>query len=168
MSWQFYKEWSKLSHLRELVSLDNILCPLAFKPDYKSEELYKYMPVENGYGTDLFTSSDFVLTHLKDKSIYNFLAVIKEPGEECKHIPMDGFEFLGYDLLDYEYEISALSNCGGFDETFLPNDLNVVGLIDDFSKAADIRRRLKENNPDEHHADCNLFALWRHPTLSKQ
>jgi len=167
MSWQAYLEWSKLCHLRELVSLDNMLCPLAFKADYESEEIYKFMPVDNGYGTDLFASMDFVLSHLKDKVVYNFLAVIKEPGEECRHVAIDGFEFQGYDLLDYDYEISALSNCGGFDETFLPDDLNQVGLITDYSKAAGIRRRLKENNPDEHHAECNLFALWRHRTLGK-
>src|SRR6478672_3538773 len=100
MSWQSYIEWSKLHHLRELVSLDNMLCPLAFEPDYESEELYKYMPVDNGYGTDLFTSMDFVLSHLKDTPTYNFMAVIKEPNEECRDIALEGFDFQGYDLLD--------------------------------------------------------------------
>ncbi len=74
---------------------------------------------------------------------------------------------LGYDLLDQDFGISALTNCGGFDETFLPEDLNKYGLIDDFAKAYDIKKRLLENNPEEHHADTNVIAVWRHRTIGR-
>ena len=33
-SWEKYIEWSKLTHLRELVSLDGMLNGLAFKPNF--------------------------------------------------------------------------------------------------------------------------------------
>jgi hypothetical protein len=58
-------------------------------------------------------------------------------------------------------------NCGGFDETFKPTDLNQFGLIDSFEKAYNIRDRLFKNNPGEHHADCNVFALWRHKEIGR-
>ena len=92
------------------------------------------------------------------------MTVILEPEQDCKSINIDGYDFFGYDLLDQDFSISALTNCGGFDETFLPTDLNDKGLIDDFTKAYDIKRRLLENNPDEHHADTNVIAVWRHKT----
>jgi len=74
---------------------------------------------------------------------------------------------MGYDLLDQDFSISALANCGGFDETFLPADLNEKGLIDDFNKAYNIKKRLFENNPGEHHADTNVIAVWRHKTIGR-
>lgn len=80
-------------------------------------------------------------------------------------IEREGFEFIGYDLLDKDFNISALTNCGGFDETFLPSDQNDKGLIDELEKAYDIKRRLLENNPEETHADTNVIAIWRHKTL---
>jgi len=60
-----------------------------------------------------------------------------------------------------------LTNCGGFDETFLGSDLNDKGLIDDFVKAYDIKKRLLESNPELHHADTNVIAVWRHQTIGR-
>jgi len=71
-----------------------------------------------------------------------------------------GFEFCGFDLAE-EFEISALTNCGGFDETFTYKDLNMLGLIPDFLSAKRIQTDLAINNPNEEHADCLLFAVWR-------
>ena len=84
-----------------------------------------------------------------------------------KKINIPDFEFVGYDLLDRDYTTSALSNCGGFDETFRPSELNRCGLVDTFDKAYDIRERLFKNNPEEHHADCNVFAIWRHKKIGR-
>jgi hypothetical protein len=93
--------------------------------------------------------------------------VVIEPRQDCNHVKLEDFEFVGYDLLDKEYGNSALSNCGGFDETFLPADLNQFGLIDDYEKAKDVKRRLLQNNPEEHHADTNVIAIWRHKTVGR-
>jgi hypothetical protein len=60
-----------------------------------------------------------------------------------------------------------LTNCGGFDETFSPSDLNDMGLIDDFVKACDIKKRLLENHPNENHADTNVIAIWRHNVIGR-
>lgn len=95
------------------------------------------------------------------------MSVVVEPDQDCKNILIDGYEFVGYELLDQEFDISALSNCGGFDETFLPSDLNDRGLINDFKKAYEIKKLLLENNPEEHHADTNVIAVWRHKTIGR-
>jgi hypothetical protein len=58
-------------------------------------------------------------------------------------------------------------NCGGFDETFLPADLNHFGLIDDYEKAFDEKRGLLQNNPGHRHADTNVIAVWRHKTIGR-
>src|SRR6478672_8839663 len=99
MSWRSYVEWSKIYHLKELVSLDNMLCELAMEVNYESEEVYNYMLVENGYATDLFNSLEFVLSKVENKSHFNLLTIIKEPAQECRNIVLDGFEFKGYELL---------------------------------------------------------------------
>jgi hypothetical protein len=159
--WAKYIEWSKLTHLKELISLDSSLCDLAFDIDPQNENIYDYLIIDKFYSTDLFNNIDYVLNNVKGKSNINLLAVVKEPEEECNSIQLKDFIFLGYDLMDIEYTNSALTNCGGFDETFLPTDLNEFGLVDNLEKALIIQKSLRINNPEEHHADCNLFAIWR-------
>jgi len=167
MSWEKYIEWSNLAHLTELVSLDGMLNENLVEPDYDSADDWDNIYVFEQYQTGFFTTLDFVFKRLKAKDKFNLLTVVIEPDEECKRINIEGFEFVGYDLLDQDFSISALTNCGGFDETFLPKDLNDKGLINDFTKAYDVKRRLFENNPDEYHADTNVIAVWRHKTIGR-
>ena len=122
---------------------------------------------DDAYETGFFTSLDYVLHKAITKDRFNLLAVIIEPTQDCKTFTIDGFEFVGYDLLDKDYSVSALTNCGGFDETFLPDDLNKVGLIDNYSMAYEIKKRLFDNNPGEHHADTYVVAVWRHNTIGR-
>jgi hypothetical protein len=168
MAWKDYTEWSKLFHLTELVSVDLSLNEELFEPDRDNEEDWNYIVHDGYYETGFYRSLDYVLRKMNPKERFNLLAVAINPSEDCKSVTLNDFEFLGYDLLDQEYTHSALSNCGGFDETFLPSDLNQFGLISDFEKAYDVQRRLLENNPDEHHADTNVIAIWRHKTLGRQ
>lgn len=167
LSWEKYIEWSGLTQLKELVSLDTMLCELAFDADYESEEIYNYVIIDEHYVTDLFNSLDYILKNVQGKSNFNLLTVVKEPEQECNNIQLDNFEFAGYDLLDKDYSVSALTNCGGFAETFSNDELNNVGLLDTYEKAAAIRKGLFENNPNEWHADCFIFALWRHKTIGR-
>jgi hypothetical protein len=167
MSWDKYIEWSKLIHLKELVSLDGMLNEILVEPVYDNEDDWNFIHVVEQYQTGFFTSLDYVFKRLKEKSKFNLLTVVLEPDRDCQYLKMDDYEFVGYDLLDQDFSISALSNCGGFDETFLPSDLNDKGLIDDFKKAYDIKKRLLENNPEEYHADTNVIAVWRHKTIGR-
>ena len=166
-SWDKYIEWSKLIHLTEVVSLDGLLNALVFKPDLSSEEDWKYIVRKERMITQFFNSMDYVLEKIKDKEYYNLLAVIREPNESKTDLSTD-FDFVGYDLTERGGNISALTNCGGFDESFLPDDLNEFGLIPEWTKAKKIQKDLKINNPEEPHADCYLYEVWRHKTIGRK
>jgi hypothetical protein len=168
MSWDKYIEWSKLTHLTELVSLDVTLNEILVETDNDNADDWKYIVIVDQYQTGFFTTLDYVLQKTKSKDLFNLLTVVLEPDQDCKNIKLQDFDFIGYELLDHDIGTSALTNCGGFDETFLPNDLNNYGLIDDYEKAYDIKKRLFENNPDEYHADTNVIAVWRHKTIGRQ
>lgn len=168
--WEEYKEWSKLVHLSELVSLDGMLNGLVFEPDFDSGEEWEYIVTEGVYSTQFFNSMDYILEKTKSIKYFNLLAVIKEPDEsnEERTNQLIDFEFIGYDLIEREGDISALTNCGGFDESFLPSDLNEFGLVSDFEKVKKIQEHLRINNPEEHHADCFLYEVWRHKVVGRK
>jgi hypothetical protein len=93
------------------------------------------------------------------------LAVLREPETD----PVDerspeGFEFIGYDVIEEATEISAINNCVHFGEAFCPEDLNQWGVISDFSRAYTVRKRLAERYPGDNHADCAVWAIWRKRT----
>ncbi|MBC9931046.1 hypothetical protein [Chitinophaga qingshengii] len=160
-AWSQYIEWSRLTQLTELVSLDTGLNEVLVEADRHSDEYWQEIVLEGCYPTGFFRTLDYVLKHTNHPGDFNLLTVVIEPAYDCSFVPLDGYEFLGYDLLDQYYDTSALSNCGGFDETFLPEDLNNVGLIDNYEKAYTIKKKLRENNPGEDHADTNVIAIWR-------
>ncbi|HTF29821.1 MAG TPA: hypothetical protein VK625_13300 [Flavitalea sp.] len=168
MSWDGYIEWSRLTQLQELVSVDCVLNKVLVEPDRTNPGDWDYIVTDDLFETDFFTSLDYVLRKMKSRQMFNLLTVVIKPLKDCKNIELEDFEFVGYDLLDKEYGNSALTNCGGFEETFLPSDLNPFGLIDNFEKAYDIKRRLLENNPEEHHANTNLIAIWRHKSIGRR
>lgn len=162
-----YIKWSKLSHLTELVSLDELLNEVLVEPDYNNSEDLKYIHFENGPQTSYFTTQSFVIRRMKEDSRFNLLALVIEPAQDCKAVDLKHYEFMGYDLIDQYFNISALVNCRDFDETFQPGDLNEKGLIDDYAKAYEIKKQLLENNPGEDHADTNVIAIWRHRTIGR-
>ena len=98
---------------------------------------------------------------------FNLLAVVIEPLHDCKDVKLEDFVFIGYDLLDREYGTSALTNLGGLNETFFPSDLTQFGLIDDYEKTLDVKKRILKNNPETHHANTNVIAVWRHKTIGR-
>ena len=167
MAWEKYVEWSRLPQLIELISLDGMLNERLIEPDRNDEKEWDYIVIDNMYETGFFTTLDYVLKKMMGKEKYNLLAVIINPTADCQFIEIDNFEFIGYDLLDKYYDISALCNCGGFDETFRPEELNPFGLIEDFDRAMEIRENLLANNPEEVHADTNAIAIWRHQYLGR-
>lgn len=167
ISWNRYIEWSRLEQLQELVSVDGSLNELLVAHTSDNKEDPKYIVVDQFYQTGFYTSLDYVLKNMQQKQTFNLLAVVVNPEQDCQNVLLQDFEFVGYDLLDYSYDISALSNCGGFDETFLPSDLNQYGLLNDYQKAHNVKVKLLQNNPDEHHADTNVIAIWRHTAIGR-
>lgn len=162
IAWTNYIQWSKLTHLTELVSVDTSLNEELVEPDRTSEKDWEEIVIDNYHETGFYRTLDYVLRKTSDVKRFNLLAVVIEPETDCSLIRLDNYDFIGYDLIDQYYTTGALTNCGGFDETFLPCDLNHFGLIDNFTQAYAIKKRLKENNPQEEHADSNVIAVWRH------
>jgi hypothetical protein len=157
--WTKYIEWSKLFHLVELISLDGILCPSAIDADFEKDADYL---VWEDYVSDVYVSLEYLkekVAEVKPPS-YRILSIVKEPSEICEKIQLANFRFVGYDLIETGGDVSALTNCGGFNETFLPLDLNEYGLIQTYEKAYNIKEKLFENNPIEDHADCYVWAIW--------
>jgi hypothetical protein len=165
--WDKYIKYSKLTHLTELVSLDYMLNELLVEADYNSKEDWNYVHTYGQFMTGFFTTLDFVLRKTKKNAKFNLLAVVLEPEQDCKDVKIDEFDFMGYDLPDSGFGNSALSNCGGFNETFIPQDLNHYGLIERYADAYRIKKELLKNNPEEHHADTRVVAIWRHKTIGR-
>ncbi|WP_221887741.1 hypothetical protein [Chitinophaga polysaccharea] len=146
-------------------SLDIGLNEVLVEPDRNNEDDWNHIILDGYLETGFFSTLDYVLKRTKEKVRLNLLAVAVEPEHDCAFINLDNFNFIGYDLLDQYYCTSALANCGGFDETFLPADLNNLGLIEDYKKAYEIKEKLYQNNPYEEHADTNVIAVWRHQVI---
>lgn len=159
--WQSYRQWAQIPALREVVSLDSILCPCLMSPFQYVDEDWSHI-VKADYRLDYFLDLDYLLRRLPPLPRRNVLGLYRNPSRHLDAPPAQGdFAFVGYDLIEEETQISALVNCGGFPETFSNHELNEYGLIADFSRALEIQRRLPEQNPAEHHAHCQLYALWR-------
>ena len=133
-----YKEFSKIPG-DEIVSMDTMLFPME----------KRYLLNEESCLTEPIPINEQVLRVKFIDDNY------KQSDEEIA-----AFDFCGYDLVD-EFEISAITNCSGFDETYTYHDLNSIGLIPTLASARKIQIDLKKNNPNEEHADCLLFGVWR-------
>lgn len=161
--WNEYIEWSGLTQLTEVVTLDGILCPFAL-PQIK-DHYWPHIVCEDNM-LNFFVDLDFLLSELPDTGNLNILGVIRGPTVDVRSLGWDEFAFMGYDLLDKDVGTSALSNCGGFADVFANAELSSVGLIDDFHRAVNIRNLLHEMYPEEHHADCDLWAIFRRRSSS--
>ena len=74
---------------------------------------------------------------------------------------LTGYEFCGFDLVE-EGGTSALTNCPHcFDEIFTFQDLNNYGLLDSRNEAERLQALLPKQYPDEQHAYCEIYAIWR-------
>lgn len=158
-AWQEYIAWSGLIHLTEVVSLDILLC--APVVDELTAEDWSYNVQEN-YLTEYFHDLDYLLRRVDTQAPINILAVLLNPESDARPLWTDErFEFLGYDLIELTTGVSALTNCGGFDQAFANEDLSPVGLLATYTDARHVQKLLKTHYPDDPHAACELWAIWR-------
>jgi hypothetical protein len=159
-AWTKYIEWSKLDHISEVVSLDSMLCSSSISSEY-SETDWKYQSEEdNNHG--FFTDLNHVLTKGINLNENQIIGLIKNPEDENWVSLLPGkFVLKGYDLIDDETLISALSNCGGFPETFSNTELNKFALLPNLLRAIQIKDLLIRNNPKEAHANCEIYGIAR-------
>jgi hypothetical protein len=131
-----------------------------------TEEDWNYIVYGEEAAATFFRDVDYLLSRIKAATEYQVLAVLREPTQSAVQSYADKrFEFKGYDLID-QGGISAISNCGGFDLAFSDNDLSAWGLVPDHESAYRIRDLLRKHYPDEPHADCAVWAIWRMKKLS--
>ncbi len=167
-TWTKYIEWCKLLQLEELISLDASLCESIVNVDFKAEDTWdNVFDTDDPYFTDAYNSIDFILAKINEHKKFNLLAIVFAPKENCKNFDLNDFEFIGYDLLDQDHSVSALVNCGGFEETFKNTELNKNGLVNNYERVNEIQENLLKNNEDEYHADTNIWAVWRHKTIGR-
>ena len=157
--WSKYLEWSKIPHLAEIVSLDLSLCPRLITNF--SDEDWNHIVCED-FRLGYFYHLDYLKQRVQDMTRVNILGVYRNSETHITTPPASApFSFIGYDLIEEQTQISALTNCGGFSDVFRNDELNRFGLLEGFSRAKVIRRHLVECYPNEPHANCELYALWR-------
>jgi len=157
--WSKYIQWSGLTQLKEIISLDCSLCPGII--DKLIDEDWNPNVYDKIFFA-LFSDLDYLLGRIKTDSKYQIIATIREPNsDDIKTFKDDRFIFKGYDLLEEQTRISALTNCKGFDLAFNKDDISEIGLINECDKACQIRELLLKNYPNENHADCSVWAIWK-------
>jgi hypothetical protein len=158
--WVRYVDWSKLHHLREVISLDDMLCPSIFRQ--LTNEDWNHNVHEN-YKCDLMWDLAYVLARIDESPALNVLAVAQEPtAQEIAEFADPRFVFRGFDLVEVEGSTSALVNCGGFERAFAPSDLSDCGLIAEHSKAAEVQDKLWREYLEDHHANTDIWAIWQY------
>lgn len=157
--WRKYIEWSGLWQLREVISLDLILCPTYFKELIAEDWQHN---VQEDFKTNFFHDLDYVLRRVAGDDRMNILALMQNPTDaDLGSFTDPQFVFHGFDLVELQTGISALVNCGGFDKAFTSTELSECGLLTDHSRALSVQKGLKAEYPGEHHANCDVWAIWQ-------
>ncbi|MCY7273059.1 MAG: hypothetical protein LH702_04765 [Phormidesmis sp. CAN_BIN44] len=160
--WKSYVAWSKLTHLCEVVSHDHMLCPSIIEK--LVDEDWNYLAYTDVISFPmLFSDLDYLFRRVgrTDKK-FQIIATAREPEKDnLQSFCNPRFELKGFDLVDEALGTSTLTNCGGFDNAFSGSDLSECGLIRDREKALAVRRLLSMNYPEERHADCEMWGVWK-------
>jgi hypothetical protein len=110
----------------------------------------------------LFRSLDYLLTRVTANGPLNILAVLQNPTEgDLAAVSLPGFTFAGFDMVDVHGDVSALTNCGGFEGVFVNAELSELGLLADLARAQEVHASLRTQYPEEPHAECHIWAIWR-------
>ncbi len=157
--WDQYVAWVGRPQLKECITLDVMS---------RAEEVQHLIAadwehnVQQHFLTHLFRDLDYLLERCaSNRDRLNILAACMEPPSEARELFDDPrFQFGGYDLMGYG-DISAVTNCVGYDEAFQANEVSEVNLFDSLSFARQVQERLPEVYPNDHHASCDLWAVWK-------
>ena len=158
-AWQKYFEWAKIPALAEVVSLDGSLCNPVIGE--LLDEDWSHI-VNADFQHRYFRHLDYLLNRVQAVKRRNILGLYQNPNTHFAKAPAAGdFRFMGYDLIEEQTHISALANCGGFPDVFSNKELNSFGLISQFERASEVKKLLAEKHPQEPHAQCEMYAIWR-------
>jgi hypothetical protein len=136
-----------------------MLCPTF--PEELTAADWEYN-VHADYQTSYFWSLEYLQGRVAGEPSLNILAVLQSPSAgDLESVELPGFSFLGFDLLDVCGAVSALTNCGGFDEVFGKEEISDLGLLRDLVRAYEVQRGVRAAHPYEPHAECHVWAIWR-------
>ena len=157
-NWTRFVAWAGLPQLQELVSLDPMLCPTLL-----GETKDEYWPhiVNEDFHLNFFVDFEFLKRAVAAKERKNMLCVFRNPTIDPIAPGFARFKFLGYDVVDIQNSVSALTNCGGFPKSFSAMELSSAGLLPDRMRACNVREDLRRNYPEDPHANCNYWAIFR-------
>ena len=158
-AWARFVAWSGLPQLREVVSLDTMLCPTV--PEKLTATDWDYN-VHADYQVFFFRSLPYLMERIQAEGALNILAVLQKPtAADLAAVTLPGFGFAGFDVVDACGDVSALTNCGGFEGVFANSEISALGLLSDLSRAREVQALLRLQYPEEPHADCHVWAIWR-------
>lgn len=156
-TWENYKVWKSIKAER-VISLDVGLCPGVIEK-ITTEDFKHRVYIEEFH--DAFDSISWILQKVgQKKSNWQILAIQRIDSNNHKATLSGEFNFIGYDLIEIQTSISAITNCDGFDLAYSAVDLNINGLISDICNANKIASMLKEKYPNSNHADVTIWAIW--------
>jgi hypothetical protein len=160
-AWEKYVDWSGLTQLDEVISLDMMLCPVLLAGDVIPADRWPHIVNEN-YMLDFFVDLPYLLAQIEGMDDRNLLCVYRNPATEpVPPSDLRTFELVGYDLVDRQQLASALTNCGGFPDAFDDRELNAKGLLPSLDRANAVQAALRAAYPDHPHADCHVWAIFR-------
>jgi len=159
--WRKWYRWARIPQLKEVVTLDTMLCPSPFI-DLLDEDWNHN--IHQDLRVSYFTNPEYVIGRVAHElNSFNVLAVVFEPCSDPSSVVVDDrFVFCGYDLLDPEGDISAVTNCGGFDDALTTSDISSVGLLPDYAFAREVQQRLVSHYPEAFACECRMCAVWRY------
>ena len=90
------------------------------------------------------------------------VAVILRPDlDPVEYMERRGFAFCGYDLVEEETTVSAITNCDGKFASIPYEKLTEYGLLPTYKDAVLTQLALVEEAPEENHAYCMICEVWR-------
>jgi hypothetical protein len=157
--WWKYIDWAGIPQLKEVVSLDSSRRPPELWNLIESDWEHN---IHEDYRIAFFKDLDYLISRFGEKrDSVNILAVCLEPSFDIREALQDNrFLFQGYDLVG-KGDVSAITNCGGFDKVFQPKNISEVGLFASFDFAKQVQKQLLEYYPEEYHASTELWAIWK-------
>ncbi len=159
--WRGYAAFSGFEHVKELVTLDSILCPEVVKE--LVDEDWNHNVLQD-FRIFLFRDLEYLMARQRlDPMRHQILAILERPLITDEAPP--GFHHCGFDVVDSHVEISTLTNCGPIPEAFDPSIVSIVnelGLICDLATAFEIRDRMRRLQPDDPHLGaCEVWSIAR-------
>lgn len=163
LRWAEYVARTQLNQLRELVTLDLRLCPPFFDADEHDSELWQHVVMEATTMTSFYTDLPYLLSYTYERQRFNLLATLYNPDQPVGRTELEGFEFMGYDLLDEFYEKSALIFPPIVDNGLSNKEYNPYGLLPNFDDADRVREFIFRRSKVE----FGIWAVWRHRTVGR-